>query len=81
MSAQVKAIVLLLVVGAILFVLISPLPEMAIAKSSRAFLELTQLLLVLKPVFGLIACALLCGSRAEPESRDDVRAVLCTRLC
>jgi hypothetical protein len=80
-SAQVKAIVLLLLVGAILFVLISPLPEMAATKSSRTFLELAQLVLVLIPAVAATSCALLYCSLSAPESRHDVRAVLCTRLC
>jgi hypothetical protein len=78
---QVKAIILVLLVGAIVFVLISPLPELAATKSSQALLEFAQLLLVLMPALAVISCALLCGSGAEPESRHDVRAVLCTRLC
>jgi hypothetical protein len=80
-SAQVKALVLLLLVGSIVFVLISPLPEMAATKSSRTFLELAQLMLLVMPAMGVISSALLGGTRAEPESRHDVRAVLCTRLC
>jgi len=80
-SAQVKAIVLVLLVGAIVFVFISPLPELAATKSSGTFVELAQLVLVLMPALAAISCALLCGSRAEPESRHDIRAVLCTRLC
>jgi hypothetical protein len=80
-SAQVKAIVLLLLVGAILFVLISPLPEIAATKSSRTFLELAQLVLALIPALAVSSYALLCFSRSAPESRHDVRAVLCTRLC
>ena len=80
--SRTKAVVLLFVVLAILYVLISPLPEMAATKLAHCFdLAFVSLFVLLMPPSDLVLSGLLGVPRSQLEECCDLQAVLCSRLC
>ena len=79
-SSRVRTLILLLVVSAILYVLISPLPEMTATKSVQPFV-LVLAFLVVTAIADLMAASLLNDTQSTFEDRCDFQAVLCSRLC
>jgi ABC-type polysaccharide transport system permease subunit len=79
-SPRARTLVLLLVVSAILYVLISPLPEMSATKSVQPFVLALAFLLVVS-ITDLMAAFLLNARPSRLEDRCGLQAVLCSRLC
>ena len=79
-SSRVRTLILLLVVSAILYVLISPLPEMTATKSVQPFVLVLALLVVIV-IADFMAASLLNDTQSTFEDCCDFQAVLCSRLC
>lgn len=80
MQAQVKAFVVLFVALAILYILISPLPEMAATNSGKPYVILALflsilLILVVEPFLVFLF------SKQVERGPGLNRALLCSRLC
>lgn len=81
-SRRTKTIILLLAIFAILYVLISPLPELDATNSVRIDLIAIALLPVLIVLLLASLCSNPCGSsRSRLESCLDLQAAFCSRLC
>ena len=79
-SPRVRTLVLLLVLFAILYVLISPLPEMSATKSVQPFvLALAFLLIVL--ITEVMAAFFPNGQPSRLDVNWDLQAMHCSRLC
>jgi len=79
--SQLTRIILLVVLAAILFVLISPLPELS-ADSPRNLLTIALFVLVFSLLPAIVLLAIHSGS-AQSIRRDslDLQATLCNRHC
>jgi len=77
---RLRTLLLLLVASAILYVLISPLPEMTATKSVQPFV-LAFILLVVASATDHLAAFLLSDQPFRLDASCDLQAVLCSRLC
>lgn len=81
-STTLKCVITLAVVFGILYVLISPLPEMDAAFSGKS--ALTHFILITQAILGLHFLALLMRFRPigwNDAAHGDVLKLLCVRLC
>lgn len=81
-SSRAKAVVLLFVVSAILYVLISPLPEMAATRSAPfSVLVFLLVVVVFLPPSDLVPSMFPGITRSTLQECSDLQAALCSRLC
>jgi len=80
-SARAKLLILLFVVSAILYVLISPLPEMAATKSVQSLLRALLAVVVIVLPSHLVRSLFLGAFRSRLEECCDFQAELCSRQC
>ena len=79
-SPRARTLILVLVVSAILYVLISPLPEMSATKSVQPFALLLASLLVV-PIGDLMVSFFLNARPSQLEPNCNLQAVLGCWLC